>query len=192
MTSFAGEMLAEAKAKPGEVIARKIAGWSFCLSFGPVDPTKTAEAVRAAGLKLQFAGKDVTEGVVERLKAAGWIPPKKSREEAIQDYEAACETFAAARGRLLAGLTPKERELLDKLHEKAAVEDLGVEADVPRDEWMLSAKLWPLGRASTEKDWTFLGQMVAALGAPADSATRPIELVQPHETFYWRWREQPT
>jgi hypothetical protein len=56
-------------------------------------------------------------------------------------------------------------------------------------EWMLSAKLFPIGRSSTVEDWRFLGSMVASLGAPANSATKPIDSVDPNTTLYWVWRD---
>jgi hypothetical protein len=68
MASFADDFRAEAKAKPGEVVRRVANGWSFCLSYGAVDPLHAADAAADANLRMEHAGRDVTNEVMERLK----------------------------------------------------------------------------------------------------------------------------
>jgi len=54
------------------------------------------------------------------------------------------------------------------------------------DCWMASFKLRTPG--STEGDWTDLGRIVAAFGAPQDPIA-PIAEVPPHATIYFVWTE---
>jgi hypothetical protein len=58
------------------------------------------------------------------------------------------------------------------------------------DEWILSASLHPRGRASTEEDWRFLGEMVGWFGAPLDSLRTPIETTEPGDVHYWMWSDE--
>jgi len=136
MTSFADEFRTEALVKTGEVVRRVVKGWSFCLSYGAVDPTVAADAMADANLQVQYEGQDVTDAVMDKLKTA------------VISEEA-------------------KRTL--------------------RGEWMLSARLYPIGRASTEADWAYLGKMAAALGAPQ----RVPESVQtdPNAAHYWVWKD---
>lgn len=55
--------------------------------------------------------------------------------------------------------------------------------------WMFSAVLHPLGRSSTEAEWSVLGQLSAAAGAPADPVT-PIATTDPNAALYWVWVEE--
>lgn len=68
MASFADEFKAEARANPGDVVRRLVNGWSFCLSYGAVDPIKAVDAAADANLRLNYRGKDVTDEVYEKLK----------------------------------------------------------------------------------------------------------------------------
>jgi hypothetical protein len=58
-------------------------------------------------------------------------------------------------------------------------------------QWIFSASLHPRGRASIEDDWTLLGQMWSAIGAPIDSCRTPIETTDPNDVHYWIWTEEP-
>lgn len=55
--------------------------------------------------------------------------------------------------------------------------------------WCLSASLWPRGRSSTKKDWEYLGQMTAAIGAPMDALKTPLQTTNPSDVHYWVWEE---
>lgn len=56
-------------------------------------------------------------------------------------------------------------------------------------QWIFSACLHPRGRSSDEKDWLFLGQVVAQIGAPIDSCRTPLETTPPNDVHYWIWTE---
>ena len=69
MPSLADEFRAEARANPGTVAKRKIGGWSFCLSYGAVDPQESVQALDA-GMRVHVDGLgDKTEEVAEKLRA---------------------------------------------------------------------------------------------------------------------------
>ena len=69
MPSLADEFRAEARANPGTVAKRKIGGWSFCLSYGAVDPQELVQALDA-GMRVHVDGLgDKTEEVAEKLRA---------------------------------------------------------------------------------------------------------------------------
>ncbi len=70
MTSFAADFRAEAMRKKGEVVRRVAQGWSFCLSYGAVDHLKALDAAADANLRMEYAGRDVTDEVFERMKTA--------------------------------------------------------------------------------------------------------------------------
>jgi hypothetical protein len=98
MTSFADDFRTEAKQKPGEIVFRRLSGWSFGLSYGAVRPELVAQAVERAGFRLKAHGRgDVTDEVLARLRAVGdqlvqpekeWLfsaklqPPERSSTEA--------------------------------------------------------------------------------------------------------------
>ena len=50
--------------------------------------------------------------------------------------------------------------------------------------WHLSAKLYPHGRSSTEKDWKVVGQIAARVGATCDPALAPGD---PNAAVHWSW-----
>ncbi len=62
----------------------------------------------------------------------------------------------------------------------------GMKAPDGSDLWHLSAKLQPNGRSSTPEDWTFLGQALSLLGAPADYVPKTIE-TSPNAVHHWEW-----
>ena len=131
MATFADEFKAEARANPGDVVRRVVNGWSFCLSYGVVDPIKAVDAAADVNLRMEYRGRDVTDEVCERLKT--------------QEISAS------------------ERELF-------------------RGEWTFSARLWPAGRDSADRDWAYLEAMCRALGAP-----RVVTESDPNATHFWRW-----
>jgi hypothetical protein len=139
MTSFAANFRAQAKRERGNVIRRYVRGWSFCLSYGPVDPLIAADVAADVGIRVEHRGRDVTDEVMERLKTAPEDPKYQKDAEEL------------------------------------------------KDEWMFSAKLYPLGRSSTTADWEYLGKMVAALGAPAKVPDSVYNA--PNESHYWIWRD---
>ena len=146
MASLIDEFKHEARTKTGEVVMRKIQGWSFCLSYGAVDPRSAAMLARTAQVRVKVPGLgDVTDKVIEKLDAAD----------------------------------PKQL----------------AEAQVEMDgEWTLSAKLYPPGRSSTEKDWAFLGQFIGGMNIPARevaAGAARIEKMVATETIYWIWRDRP-
>jgi hypothetical protein len=69
MTSLTEELRAEAKRRKGEVVVRKVHGWTFCLSYGAVDPRFSAEAAQAAGVRIEHRGTDVTDEVIALLRS---------------------------------------------------------------------------------------------------------------------------
>jgi hypothetical protein len=71
MPSMADEFRAEAIAKQGDVVARHIRGWSFCLSYGAVDPRAAAALAMQAGIRVTVKGiGDVTRTIMDRLRGA--------------------------------------------------------------------------------------------------------------------------
>lgn len=58
-------------------------------------------------------------------------------------------------------------------------------------QWIFSASLHPRGRLSTDADWSFLGQVTAALGIPENSLITPMETTHPNAVHYWIWYEVP-
>lgn len=52
--------------------------------------------------------------------------------------------------------------------------------------WHFSAKLFPQGRGSTEKDWHYLGRVLAEVGAPEQPLT-PFETTDPNAVHHWDW-----
>jgi len=85
MTSFADDFRAQAKRERGDVVRRCICGWSFCLSYGPVDPIKTADMAADSNLRVEHKGRDVTDEVMERLKTAPEDPKYQKEAEEIKD-----------------------------------------------------------------------------------------------------------
>jgi len=69
MASGADEFRAEARQTPGHVAKRKIGGWSFCLTYGAVDPQEAARGLDAGSVRIEFDGEDKTEEVAQRLRA---------------------------------------------------------------------------------------------------------------------------
>jgi hypothetical protein len=84
--------------------------------------------------------------------------------------------------------TEEKGDVTDKVLERLRNAD---EKDVEpiMNEWLLSAKLYPHNRSSTEADWRFLGTMLAALHVPLESIVTPIEQTDPNSTHYWSWSE---
>jgi hypothetical protein len=58
-----------------------------------------------------------------------------------------------------------------------------------RDQWILSASLFPPGRSSSEKDWVFLGSVVKAVGARMEHLCTPFESTDPNDVHYWIWND---
>ena len=85
MTSFADDFRAEAKSKPGDVVRRYVNGWSFCLSYGPVDPLVAANLAADAEMRIEHKGRDVTDTVMERLKTAKEDPQYEKTAEEMKD-----------------------------------------------------------------------------------------------------------
>jgi len=56
------------------------------------------------------------------------------------------------------------------------------------DVWRLFARLEPYGRSSTSVDWSTLGALVQALGAP-ESPLVPVAETPPNESLEWAWRD---
>ncbi len=139
MSRFAEEFRSEARERAGKVAVRRVRGWSFCLSYGAVDPRDAADMVESARMVLEEHGRDVTRETVDGFRA----------------------------------MTDKDV--------RAVKEALG-------GEWLLSAKLFPPGRSSSEDDWRFLGEMLGALRVPPEVAMS-IGAHHPSETHYWRWTE---
>ena len=52
--------------------------------------------------------------------------------------------------------------------------------------WHLSVMLVPIGRGSVDKDWKWLGQITAYLGAPDE----PLYWPQPNRPHHWDWLEE--
>jgi hypothetical protein len=80
MSSFADDFRAEALQKRGDVVGRKLRGWSFCLSYGAVAPARALELMKMAKLRAVFREKDVTELVERKLADAmetDWDDPKE-------------------------------------------------------------------------------------------------------------------
>jgi hypothetical protein len=47
--------------------------------------------------------------------------------------------------------------------------------------WVLSASLFPRGRPSTERDWQYLGEMIAAIKAPMNALKTPFDTTHPSD-----------
>jgi len=79
MPSGADEFRAEAKKTSGHVAKRKIGGWTFCLSYGAVDPEEAARAIEA-GMRIEVENLgDKTKEVVEKLRAT--TPEERATDE---------------------------------------------------------------------------------------------------------------
>ena len=85
MTSFAEDFRAEAKAKPGQVVRRQVNGWSFCLSYGAVDPLMAADYAADANLRMKYEGRDVTDEVIKATQEITGTKPDDPRPAFIYD-----------------------------------------------------------------------------------------------------------
>lgn len=86
MASLASEFKSEARCKSGEVIARKVGGWSFCLSYGAVNPHIAARTARQEHIRTMVPGRgDVTREVLRKLDAT--TPEQIAEAEAEQAGE---------------------------------------------------------------------------------------------------------
>lgn len=64
----------------------------------------------------------------------------------------------------------------------------------------MSAKLFPFGRGSKERDWRFLGEALSRYGVPrpfdsykdGGSLVTPIETTPPNQALHWHWTEKET
>ena len=100
---------------------------------------------------------------------------------------------------------PPNREMVDRLkgslsarigdprlgsatyEQLAEANDVAEKSRLLAQQWIFSACLHPRGRSSTEADWTFLGQMVGAMGAPVASCRTPLDTTHPNDVLYWLW-----
>jgi hypothetical protein len=104
MSSSADDFRAEARKMPGHVAKRKIGGWTFCLSYGSVDPKEAVSAIDAGMvIEVESLG-DKTKEVVERLRA--WTP----EDQAVAEREMAGEWMLSAKT-VPPDRTPTEKEL---------------------------------------------------------------------------------
>jgi hypothetical protein len=84
-------------------------------------------------------------------------------------------------------LPPTYEEFVERFeYQQEALKAFGITDET----WCLSASLWPRGRPSRDKDWKYLGEMCAALGAPKDSLKTPFSTTHPNDVHYWIWEEK--
>ena len=79
MATGADEFRAEAKRSAGLVIRRSFGTWSFCLSYGAVNPQEVARAAKEAGLRIHAPAGDVTHAVIDALE--GVTPEQQAAAE---------------------------------------------------------------------------------------------------------------
>jgi hypothetical protein len=81
-------------------------------------------------------------------------------------------------------------EVLAERSFKRVIPDFDVKYADAKHTFILSASLQPIGRGSTEKDWHYLGQMVAAVRAPLEACKTPPDKTHPNAVHYWVWQEE--
>ncbi len=155
-------------------------------------PQDVARAMRREAIKSR--GKEPTFRIYRGWKfglSYGPIPvPTREVWEKLEQLPGGIEGIVKRFPGLKAPLKMMYDEFRTQL--KAATEAVGDAAKILHDyEWILSASLHPRGRSSVEADWHFYGQMMAAIGAPANSLVTPIETTDPNAVHYNIWCEVP-
>jgi hypothetical protein len=84
-------------------------------------------------------------------------------------------------------LEPTYEEFVERFeYQQETLKMLGISDET----WCLSASLWPRGRPSRERDWEYLGEMCAAIGAPETALKTPFPKTHPNDVHYWIWEEK--